>query len=85
MVETGLSAMDEYGIHEKEVKRAVTGFELDDEGHWRAKLECRHYQHVRHQPPLRVREWTLTEEGRASRIGQTLECKKCDDGQLADF
>jgi hypothetical protein len=77
--------MDEYGLHEKEVKRTVTGFELDDEGHWRAKLECRHYQHVRHQPPLRVREWTLTEEGRASRIGQPLECKKYDEGQPADF
>jgi len=50
-----------------------------------AKLSCRHYQHVRHDPPLRVREWVLTAEGRTSRIGQELNCKKCDEDQPGDF
>jgi hypothetical protein len=26
-----------------------------------------------------VREWVTTAEGRASRIGTLLECKKCDE------
>ena len=67
------------------MKRSITGYDKDDDGDWRAKLECRHYQHVRHQPPLITREWTLTEEGRASRIGAELNCKKCDEGSPADF
>lgn len=67
------------------MKQKVADFDRDDEGHWRAMLECRHYQHVRHEPPLRTREWVLTEEGRASRIGGELECKKCDLGSPPDF
>jgi len=67
------------------MKRAIEGFNTDDEGHWRAKLECGHYQHVRHDPPLSSREWVLTDDGRASRLGQLLECKKCDDKQPGDF
>jgi hypothetical protein len=67
------------------MKRKIAGFDKDDDGDWRAKLECKHYQHVRHQPPLITREWTLTEEGRASRVGMELDCKKCDEGKPADF
>ena len=67
------------------MKRKIAGFDKDDDGDWRAKLECKHYQHVRHQPPLITREWTLTEEGRASRVGIELDCKKCDEGKPADF
>jgi hypothetical protein len=26
-----------------------------------------------------MREWVLTEEGRAERIGGLLECKRCDE------
>jgi hypothetical protein len=33
------------------MKRAVIGFDKDEEGHWVAKLECGHGQHVRHDPP----------------------------------
>jgi len=65
--------------------RRINGFDQDDEGHWRAKLECGHYQHVRHEPPLRTREWVLTDEGRASRLGETLDCRKCDQELPSDF
>ncbi|HEX2640071.1 MAG TPA: DUF3565 domain-containing protein [Pyrinomonadaceae bacterium] len=65
--------------------RAVRDFDQDDEGHWRARLECGHYQHVRHDPPLRTREWVLTEEGRNSRIGDELDCRKCDEAKPRDF
>jgi hypothetical protein len=61
------------------MKRQILQFDKDDEGHWRAELECGHYQHVRHDPPLVTREWVLTLEGRAARIGKLLECRKCGD------
>ena len=61
------------------MQRTVIGFERDEEGHWVAKLECGHGQHVRHDPPWMVREWVTTEQGRARRIGTMLECKRCDE------
>ena len=61
------------------MKHAITGFEKDDEGHWRAILECGHRQHVRHDPPLVERTWVLTQAGRDSRLGLELNCKRCDE------
>jgi len=60
------------------MKCKITGYEKDEHGDWRAELECGHYQHVRHNPPLVTRAWVLTEEGRASRLGYELNCKRCD-------
>ncbi|HEY2865662.1 MAG TPA: DUF3565 domain-containing protein [Pyrinomonadaceae bacterium] len=67
------------------MERKIIGYDQDDEGHWRARLECGHYQHVRHDPPLKTREWVLTDDGRTSRLGLALECKKCDDQLPRDF
>jgi hypothetical protein len=67
------------------MKRKIVGYDTDAEGDWRAMLECGHYQHVRHQPPLTTREWVLSEEGRASRLGFELQCKKCEDASPVDF
>ncbi|MFY9620557.1 MAG: DUF3565 domain-containing protein [Pyrinomonadaceae bacterium] len=61
------------------MKRRIIGFETDGEGHWRAELDCGHFQHVRHDPPLSSRVWVLTEAGRASRLGFELDCKRCDE------
>ncbi|MCC0007042.1 MAG: DUF3565 domain-containing protein [Hyphomicrobiaceae bacterium] len=61
------------------MKRRITGFYEDVEGHFVAMLECGHEQHVRHKPPLVERPWVLTAEGRASRIGQLLDCPFCDE------
>ena len=61
------------------MKQKITGFETDEEGHWRAILECGHRQHVRHDPPTTTREWVLTSDGRDSRIGVELYCKRCDE------
>lgn len=71
------SLVDEF--EERFVLRAIIGFEKDEEDHWIARLECGHGQHVRHDPPWMVREWVTTEEGRASRLGVKLNCKKCDE------
>ena len=59
--------------------RIITGFEKDDDNHWRAILDCGHRQHVRHDPPLTTRQWVLTDAGRASRLGFELDCKRCDE------
>ncbi len=62
--------------------RSMTAFSRDAEGHWVAELSCGHTQHVRHQPPFFLRPWVLTAEGRAARLGQTLDCVLCDSRQL---
>jgi len=67
------------------MKRRITDFETDDEGHWRAALDCGHFQHMRHDPPLTTRPWVVTEAGRASRIGFELDCKRCDEEAEGDF
>jgi hypothetical protein len=67
------------------MNRSIIGFDTDDDGAWRAKLECGHYQHVRHDPPLRVRDWVMTVEGRESRLGIELDCRKCDENKPKDF
>jgi hypothetical protein len=61
------------------MKQKIIGFDQDEEQHWRATLACGHYQHVRHDPPVIVREWTLTAVGRESKIGSELECRKCGE------
>lgn len=67
------------------MKQEIVGYDKDDDGDWRAKLECGHYQHVRHQPPLITRDWVLSEEGRMTRLGAAIECKKCDEDAPKDF
>jgi len=61
------------------MERNITDFHTDKENHWVAELECGHGQHVRHDPPLIYREWVLTEDGRKQRIGQILNCVRCDE------
>lgn len=59
------------------MKRKIVGFHRDDRNDWVADLECGHAQHVRHRPPWINRPWIVTAEGRKSRIGAKLNCKKC--------
>lgn len=66
------------------MRQAIVGFHRDDENHWVARLACGHNQHVRHDPPWVNRPWVITETGRAGRLGQTLECLKCDCGEARD-
>jgi hypothetical protein len=62
----------------------IVGFHLDEHGDWVAELACGHFQHVRHDPPWTNRPWTQTPEGRAGVLGQTLACRKCDQGAPPD-
>ncbi len=61
------------------VKRKIIGFHQDELDDWVADLECGHTQHTRHNPPWQERPWVVTPEGRQSRLGWELECKKCDE------
>jgi len=63
------------------MKRKIVRFNTDDEGHWRAELECRHFQHLRHRPPLESREWILDPAERERRLGMELNCLKCDSAK----
>ena len=59
------------------MQRPITGFARDESGDWTALLSCGHRQHVRHDPPLVSRPWTLTATGRASRLSEHLDCVRC--------
>ena len=66
------------------IPKPITGYHLDEEGHWVAQLACGHNQHVRHDPPLVEREWVRSPDGRKSMIGYELCCRKCVEGVPAD-
>jgi len=61
------------------MKRKIVGYHQDEKQDWVADLDCFHGQHVRHEPPFFNRPWSATEEGRASKLGEVLDCKRCDD------
>jgi len=66
------------------MKQTITGFHCDDLGDWVAELSCSHFQHVRHNPPWTNREWVTTQAGRQSKLGEILNCVKCDSGAPQD-
>ena len=66
------------------MQRPITGFLRDEAGDWVARLSCGHGQHVRHKPPFFSRPWTQSEEGRASMLGQPLDCVRCDRLELPE-
>jgi len=59
-------------------QRRIIGIH-QDEFDWVAELDCGHGQHMRHNPPWTNRRWVITEEGRASRLGTMLVCKRCEE------
>ena len=64
--------------------RRIVGFRRDECGDWVASLECGHGQHVRHDPPWRSRPWVVTPAGRASKLDETLPCRRCERGEPPD-
>lgn len=66
------------------MQQPIVGYHQDDERHWVAELGCGHFQHVRHDPPWTNRPWVLTAAGRASKLGVSLKCSKCDRGEPRD-
>lgn len=66
------------------MERSITGFFTDDDDDWVARLACGHGRHVRHRPPWDDRPWTQTEAGRASMVGRTMTCVRCDEREPPD-
>ena len=66
------------------MERAITGYHQDDVGDWVAELACGHNQHVRHDPPFRLRAWVLDPDGRLGRLGTPLNCPLCDRCELPE-
>ena len=66
------------------MQRPIVGFHQDEQRDWVAELSCGHGQHVRHRPPFTLRPWVTTPEGRASRLGERLDCVRCDRLELPD-
>src|SRR5436305_14214247 len=66
------------GTGYRTMKRKITGFHTDAENHWVAELECGHGQHMRHNPPWTERSWVTTHSGRQTRLGEELDCVRCD-------
>lgn len=64
--------------------RTIAGYHPDEVGEWVAELSCGHNQHVRHDPPFHERPWVLDAAGRASRVGQPLECPLCDRFEIPE-
>lgn len=60
------------------MQQKITGYHQDEEKHWVALLTCRHFQHVRHDPPWSNREWVLSSTTRDEKLGFKLNCIKCD-------
>ena len=69
----------------KLMKRKITGFHLDEDNDWVAELDCHHGQHVRHYPPFINRPWVVSETGRAGKLGNQLNCLKCDQNEPEDI
>ncbi|MDX2168447.1 MAG: DUF3565 domain-containing protein [Deltaproteobacteria bacterium] len=66
------------------MQRPIIGFHTDRAGDWVAELDCGHGQHVRHTPPFMERPWVTSAGGRESRIGQSLDCVRCDAAELPE-
>jgi len=60
------------------MQRKIIGYHQDEKGDWVADLDCFHGQHVRHEPPFFNRPWSDSEEGRTSKLGEVLNCVRCD-------
>lgn len=64
--------------------RDIVEFDQDEEGDWFASLDCGHRQHTRHNPPMESRPWVLEESGRNAKIGESLDCVRCDRLEIPD-
>ena len=67
------------------MKQPIVAYHQDDKGDWVARLSCGHNQHVRHNPPWQNRPWVISESGRKQHLGDSLDCKKCDNGAPRDW
>ena len=67
------------------LQQKIYAYHKDEFDNWVTELECRHNQHIRHNPPFINRPWVMTLQSRNEKIGQYLNCVKCDTNEKVDF
>ncbi len=63
------------------VPRRMLAFEPDGDG-WIVRLDCGHTRHIHHRPPLATNPWLLDAREREARVGQNIECARCERLEL---
>lgn len=66
------------------MEREILGFEQDDQGDWRARLDCGHKRHLRHDPPRESRPELLQEQSRQAAVGGLIFCGRCAQRMLPE-
>jgi len=66
------------------MRRFITAYGNDEDGHVVAVLDCGHGRHMRHEPPASLRAWVNDAQGRADRKGEAVDCLKCDRMELPE-
>lgn len=62
------------------MQQSIVSFHKDDKDHWIAEIECGHFQHMRHNPPIVIFLWVLSEQGRESMLRYKLEYNNFEEG-----
>lgn len=60
------------------IERRIVDIEEESPGAAVASLDCGHRRHILHRPPLASNAWVLDPEQRKARIGQPIECGRCE-------
>lgn len=60
------------------IDRKIVAIETEPDGAVVATLDCGHRRHVVHRPPLASNPWILDAAEREARLGQRIECGRCD-------
>lgn len=66
------------------MQRTILEFETDEDGEWRVLLDCGHKRHLRHEPPRESRPELCDPAARASAVGKSIECGRCEQRLLPD-
>lgn len=64
------------------VDRRILSITLEAADSGVAALDCGHRRHIRHRPPLERHPWLLDPAERDARVGQRIECARCDQLEL---
>jgi tellurite resistance-related uncharacterized protein len=60
------------------IDRAIVAVQEESPGTCVVELDCGHRRHVRDRPPLERHSWVRDPATRAARVGQRIECGRCD-------
>jgi tellurite methyltransferase len=64
------------------IDRQILDIEAESADSCVAALDCGHRRHIRHRPPLERHPWILDPAERAARVGQRIECGRCERLEL---